>query len=179
MPTTVTATDACRLHDHISHCLDGPLKAPGATGRAALREFKAVCTCDVVVPVVAPFPPVLAAGWGPALRYGDWIHATPTPYRQARGTRRSVPHSGLRVEEPDRKPRAPNQVDFLRRPARHEVAHAEESRYARVRDSNQQLRSCSSSRKLLVLWMCQRKVWRQVCAWRSDNTAASGRALQS
>jgi hypothetical protein len=30
------------IHDHISHCLDRPLKAPGATGRAALREFKAV-----------------------------------------------------------------------------------------------------------------------------------------
>jgi uncharacterized protein len=30
------------IHDHINHCLDRPLKAPGATGRAVLREFKAV-----------------------------------------------------------------------------------------------------------------------------------------
>ena len=30
------------IHDHINQCLDRPLKAPGATGRAALREFKAV-----------------------------------------------------------------------------------------------------------------------------------------
>jgi uncharacterized protein len=30
------------VHDHIRHCLDRPLKAPGAKGRAALREFKAV-----------------------------------------------------------------------------------------------------------------------------------------
>ena len=30
------------IHDHINHCLDRPLKAPGATGRTALREFKAV-----------------------------------------------------------------------------------------------------------------------------------------
>jgi uncharacterized protein len=30
------------IHDHLSHCLDRPLRMPGATGRAALREFKAV-----------------------------------------------------------------------------------------------------------------------------------------
>ncbi len=30
------------IHDHIGHCLDRPLKAPGARGPAALREFKAV-----------------------------------------------------------------------------------------------------------------------------------------
>ena len=30
------------IHDHINHCLDRPLKAPGATGRAVLPEFKAV-----------------------------------------------------------------------------------------------------------------------------------------
>jgi DNA-binding FrmR family transcriptional regulator len=30
------------IHDHIGHCLDRPLKAPRARGRAALREFKAV-----------------------------------------------------------------------------------------------------------------------------------------
>jgi DNA-binding FrmR family transcriptional regulator len=30
------------IHDHISHCLDRPLKAPGAGGRAALREFKLI-----------------------------------------------------------------------------------------------------------------------------------------
>jgi len=30
------------IHDHIGHCLDGPLRTPGAKGRAALREFRAV-----------------------------------------------------------------------------------------------------------------------------------------
>ena len=30
------------IHDHISHCLDRSLKAPGAKGRAALREFKLI-----------------------------------------------------------------------------------------------------------------------------------------
>jgi uncharacterized protein len=30
------------IHDHIGHCLDRPLKAPGARGRAALREFKSI-----------------------------------------------------------------------------------------------------------------------------------------
>ena len=30
------------IYDHINHCLDRPLKARGATGRIALREFKAV-----------------------------------------------------------------------------------------------------------------------------------------
>jgi DNA-binding FrmR family transcriptional regulator len=30
------------IHDHIGHCLGGPLKQPGAKGRAALREFKSV-----------------------------------------------------------------------------------------------------------------------------------------
>ena len=30
------------MHDHIGRCLDRPLKTPGARGRAALREFRAV-----------------------------------------------------------------------------------------------------------------------------------------
>jgi uncharacterized protein len=30
------------IHDHIGQCLDRPLKTPGARGRAALREFRAV-----------------------------------------------------------------------------------------------------------------------------------------
>jgi DNA-binding FrmR family transcriptional regulator len=30
------------IHDHISHCLDRPLKAPGTRGRAALREFRLI-----------------------------------------------------------------------------------------------------------------------------------------
>jgi uncharacterized protein len=30
------------IHDHISHCLDGALKAPGKTGRAAMREFQSI-----------------------------------------------------------------------------------------------------------------------------------------
>jgi uncharacterized protein len=30
------------IHDHIGHCLDRPLKTPGARGRAALREFKLI-----------------------------------------------------------------------------------------------------------------------------------------
>ena len=30
------------IHDHIGHCLDRSLKAPGATGRAALREFRSI-----------------------------------------------------------------------------------------------------------------------------------------
>jgi uncharacterized protein len=29
------------IHDHIAHCLDRPLKVPGARGRA-LREFKLI-----------------------------------------------------------------------------------------------------------------------------------------
>jgi DNA-binding FrmR family transcriptional regulator len=30
------------IHGHIGHCLDRPLKAPGARGRAALREFRLI-----------------------------------------------------------------------------------------------------------------------------------------
>jgi DNA-binding FrmR family transcriptional regulator len=30
------------IHDHIGHCLDRSLKTPGASGRAALREFKLI-----------------------------------------------------------------------------------------------------------------------------------------
>jgi uncharacterized protein len=30
------------IHDHISHRLDGALKAPGKTGRAAMREFQSI-----------------------------------------------------------------------------------------------------------------------------------------
>jgi uncharacterized protein len=30
------------IHDHISHCLDGALKAPGKAGRAAMREFQSI-----------------------------------------------------------------------------------------------------------------------------------------
>jgi uncharacterized protein len=30
------------IHDHISHCLNRSLKAPGTTGRAAMREFKLI-----------------------------------------------------------------------------------------------------------------------------------------
>jgi uncharacterized protein len=30
------------IHDHISRCLDGALKAPGRTGRAAMREFQSI-----------------------------------------------------------------------------------------------------------------------------------------
>ena len=30
------------IHDHISHCLDRSLGAPGRRGAAALREFKAI-----------------------------------------------------------------------------------------------------------------------------------------
>jgi DNA-binding FrmR family transcriptional regulator len=30
------------IHDHIGHCLDHSLKAPGARGHAALREFKLI-----------------------------------------------------------------------------------------------------------------------------------------
>jgi uncharacterized protein len=30
------------IHDHIGHCLDRPLKTPGAAGRAAMREFKLI-----------------------------------------------------------------------------------------------------------------------------------------
>jgi uncharacterized protein len=30
------------IHDHISHCIDRSLKAPGAKARAALREFKLI-----------------------------------------------------------------------------------------------------------------------------------------
>jgi len=30
------------IHDHIHHCLDRSLKAPGRKGNAALREFRAV-----------------------------------------------------------------------------------------------------------------------------------------
>jgi DNA-binding FrmR family transcriptional regulator len=30
------------IHDHIGHCLDRSLKAPGSTGRAAMREFKLI-----------------------------------------------------------------------------------------------------------------------------------------
>jgi hypothetical protein NreA len=30
------------IHDHIDHCLDQSLKAPGRTDKAALREFRAV-----------------------------------------------------------------------------------------------------------------------------------------
>jgi DNA-binding FrmR family transcriptional regulator len=30
------------IHDHIGHCLNRPLKAPGAAGRAAMQEFKLI-----------------------------------------------------------------------------------------------------------------------------------------
>ena len=30
------------IHDHISHCLEGTLKAPGKAGRAAMREFQSI-----------------------------------------------------------------------------------------------------------------------------------------
>jgi uncharacterized protein len=30
------------IHDHISHCLESTLKAPGKTGRAAMREFQSI-----------------------------------------------------------------------------------------------------------------------------------------
>jgi uncharacterized protein len=30
------------IHDHISHCLERPSKAPGSAGRAALRDFKLI-----------------------------------------------------------------------------------------------------------------------------------------
>jgi DNA-binding FrmR family transcriptional regulator len=30
------------IHDHVGHCLDRSLKAPGSTGRAAMREFKLI-----------------------------------------------------------------------------------------------------------------------------------------
>ncbi len=30
------------IHDHINHCLDGALKAPGKAGRAAMREFQSI-----------------------------------------------------------------------------------------------------------------------------------------
>jgi uncharacterized protein len=30
------------IHDHISRCLEGTLKAPGKTGRTAMREFQAI-----------------------------------------------------------------------------------------------------------------------------------------
>jgi DNA-binding FrmR family transcriptional regulator len=30
------------IHDHIDHCLDQSIRAPGRKGNAALREFKAV-----------------------------------------------------------------------------------------------------------------------------------------
>jgi DNA-binding FrmR family transcriptional regulator len=30
------------IHDHISHCLEGALKAPGKPGRAAMREFQSI-----------------------------------------------------------------------------------------------------------------------------------------
>jgi DNA-binding FrmR family transcriptional regulator len=30
------------IHDHISQCLERPLKAPGSSGRAALRDFKLI-----------------------------------------------------------------------------------------------------------------------------------------
>lgn len=30
------------IHDHLSHCLERPLKTPGAAGRAALRDFKLI-----------------------------------------------------------------------------------------------------------------------------------------
>jgi len=30
------------IHDHIDHCLDQSIRAPGRKGSAALREFKAV-----------------------------------------------------------------------------------------------------------------------------------------
>jgi DNA-binding FrmR family transcriptional regulator len=30
------------IHDHIARCLEGTLKAPGKTGRAAMREFQSI-----------------------------------------------------------------------------------------------------------------------------------------
>jgi uncharacterized protein len=30
------------IHDHIAHCLDRTLKAPGKAGRAAMREFQSI-----------------------------------------------------------------------------------------------------------------------------------------
>jgi DNA-binding FrmR family transcriptional regulator len=30
------------IHDHISHCLNNTLKAPGKAGRAAMREFQSI-----------------------------------------------------------------------------------------------------------------------------------------
>jgi uncharacterized protein len=30
------------IHDHISQCLERPLKAPGSKGQAALRDFKLI-----------------------------------------------------------------------------------------------------------------------------------------
>jgi uncharacterized protein len=30
------------IHDHIAHCLEGTLKAPGKTGRSAMREFQSI-----------------------------------------------------------------------------------------------------------------------------------------
>jgi DNA-binding FrmR family transcriptional regulator len=30
------------IHDHVGHCLDRSLKAPGSTGRTAMREFKLI-----------------------------------------------------------------------------------------------------------------------------------------
>ena len=30
------------IHDHIARCVEGTLKAPGKTGRAAMREFQSI-----------------------------------------------------------------------------------------------------------------------------------------
>jgi uncharacterized protein len=30
------------IHDHIARCLEGTLKAPGKTGRTAMREFQSI-----------------------------------------------------------------------------------------------------------------------------------------
>jgi DNA-binding FrmR family transcriptional regulator len=42
MESAIENAKKALIHDHITHCLDRPLKAPGARGRAALREFRLI-----------------------------------------------------------------------------------------------------------------------------------------
>jgi hypothetical protein len=45
MPRPTSAIENAKkalIHDHISQCLERPLKAPGSTGWAALRDFKLI-----------------------------------------------------------------------------------------------------------------------------------------
>jgi DNA-binding FrmR family transcriptional regulator len=40
--SAITNAKKALIHDHIDHCLDRSLKAPGRKGNVALREFRAV-----------------------------------------------------------------------------------------------------------------------------------------